>query len=52
VPKPWATVAIAIGEPMAIAADADARAIEDGRRALEERLRALEQRATALLEGR
>ena len=52
VPKPWATVAIAIGEPMAIDADADARAIEDGRRALEERLRALEQRATALLEGR
>jgi len=52
VPKPWATIAIAIGEPMAIAADADARAIEDGRRALEERLRALEQRATALLEGR
>jgi lysophospholipid acyltransferase (LPLAT)-like uncharacterized protein len=52
VPKPWATVAIAIGEPMAIAADADERAIEDGRRALEERLRALEQRATALLQGR
>ena len=52
VPKPWATVAIAIGEPMAIDADADARAIEDGRCALEERLRALEQRATALLEGR
>ena len=52
VPKPWATVAIAIGEPMAIDADADARAIEDGRRALEERLHALEQRATALLEGR
>ena len=49
VPKPWSTVAIVIGEPMAIAADADERAIEAGRVALEERLRALELRACALL---
>jgi lysophospholipid acyltransferase (LPLAT)-like uncharacterized protein len=49
VPKPWSTVAIAIGEPIEIAADADERAIENGRRALEERLGALESRALALV---
>ena len=49
IPKPWATVSIAIGEPLPIAADADERAIESGRLALEERLRVLEGRALALL---
>jgi len=49
VPKPWSTVAIAIGEPLDIGAAADERAIEHGRLALEERLRGLETRALALL---
>jgi lysophospholipid acyltransferase (LPLAT)-like uncharacterized protein len=49
IPKPWATVAIAVGEPIPIAADADECAIESGRLALEDGLRALEARALALL---
>src|SRR5437016_7605574 len=38
VPKPFATMAIAIGEPMDVPADADDAAIEGTRRAVEERL--------------
>ena len=49
VPKPWATVAIAIGEPMEIACDADEAAIEAGRIDLETRLAALEARARQLV---
>jgi lysophospholipid acyltransferase (LPLAT)-like uncharacterized protein len=49
VPKPWATVAIAIGDPMAIDAGADETAVEAGRRELESRLASLERRARALL---
>jgi lysophospholipid acyltransferase (LPLAT)-like uncharacterized protein len=49
VPKPRATVAIAIGEPMEIARDAGDAAIEAGRTDLEARLAALEARARALL---
>jgi lysophospholipid acyltransferase (LPLAT)-like uncharacterized protein len=49
VPRPWATVAIAIGEPMQIASDADEAAIERGRQDLEARLGTLEARAHALL---
>jgi lysophospholipid acyltransferase (LPLAT)-like uncharacterized protein len=49
VPKPYATTAIAIGEPLHIASDADDAAIEAGRRRLEERLRSLEARALAML---
>ena len=49
VPKPWATVAIAIGEPMEIDAGADETAVEAGRRELESRLASLERRARALL---
>jgi lysophospholipid acyltransferase (LPLAT)-like uncharacterized protein len=52
IPKPWSTVAIAIGEPLDIASDSDDGAVEEGRRALEARLRALEGRASALLAGR
>jgi lysophospholipid acyltransferase (LPLAT)-like uncharacterized protein len=52
VPKPWSNVAIAVGEPMEIAADADESALEAGRLALEDRLRTLESRARALLEKR
>src|SRR5439155_20503412 len=48
IPKPWSTVAIAIGEPIEIAADADERAIEEGRRALEESLQTLEARAASM----
>jgi lysophospholipid acyltransferase (LPLAT)-like uncharacterized protein len=51
IPKPWSTVAIAIGEPLDIASDSDAGAVEEGRRALEARLQALEGRAAALLAG-
>jgi lysophospholipid acyltransferase (LPLAT)-like uncharacterized protein len=51
IPKPYATTAIAIGEPLEIAADADETAIETGRRTLEERLVALEKRAAAMLRG-
>ena len=48
IPKPWSTVAIAIGEPIEIAADADERAIEEGRRALEDSLQTLEARAASM----
>jgi lysophospholipid acyltransferase (LPLAT)-like uncharacterized protein len=49
VPKPWATVAVAIGEPMEIDSRADEAAVEGGRRELESRLTSLEARALALL---
>ena len=51
IPKPWSTTAIAIGEPMEVAADADEGVIEEGRVALEARLCALEARAVAMLRG-
>ena len=49
IPKPFATVAIAIGEPFGVSEDADADGLEAARVQLEERLRALEARAQALL---
>jgi lysophospholipid acyltransferase (LPLAT)-like uncharacterized protein len=49
IPKPFATVAIAMGEPLDVAHDADADGIEAARRLLEERLLRLEQRARSLL---
>ena len=49
IPKPFATVALAIGEPLQVAPDADAAQIERARQELESRLRALEQRALALI---
>jgi lysophospholipid acyltransferase (LPLAT)-like uncharacterized protein len=49
IPKPFATVAIAVGEPFHVAADADSEAIEAARHLLEDRLRALERRALDLL---
>ncbi len=52
IPKPWSTVAIAIGEPPEIARSGDEQAIEAGRLELEARLRALEARAHALLDIR
>src|SRR6185295_8259368 len=45
IPKPFATVALAVGEPFSVAADADASAIEQGRQLLEQRLQTLEARA-------
>ena len=48
-PKPWSTVAIAIGEPFDVAGDADESGIESARRGLEQRLAGLESRALAML---
>ena len=49
IPKPWSTVAIAIGEPFEVAPDADEAALEQARLMLEARLTSLELRATAML---
>jgi hypothetical protein len=49
IPKPFATVSIAMGEPFTVSADADDSAIEAGRQRLEKHLQSLEQRARALL---
>ena len=49
IPKPFATVAIAMGEPFDVPADADDAAIEASRRKLEADLTALEERARAML---
>jgi lysophospholipid acyltransferase (LPLAT)-like uncharacterized protein len=49
IPKPFATVALAIGEPFDVAAVADDAAIEVARMKLQERLQALEQRALSML---
>ena len=49
IPKPFAKVALAVGEPFDVAADADDAGVEAARRELEERLRALEERARAML---
>jgi lysophospholipid acyltransferase (LPLAT)-like uncharacterized protein len=51
IPKPFATVALAVGEPFDVSRGADDGAIEEARRKLEERLQALEQRACAMLQG-
>lgn len=49
IPKPFATVSIAMGEPFTVAPDADKAAVESSRVGLERRLAALEQRALDLL---
>jgi lysophospholipid acyltransferase (LPLAT)-like uncharacterized protein len=49
IPKPFATVAISMGEPFAVPADADDAVIEAARRSLETRLATLETRAGELL---
>jgi lysophospholipid acyltransferase (LPLAT)-like uncharacterized protein len=51
VPKPYATVALAIGEPLEVEADADDAGVETARGMLEERLHALELRAFELISG-
>jgi lysophospholipid acyltransferase (LPLAT)-like uncharacterized protein len=49
IPKPFATVALAVGEPFHVPASTDEGTIEEARRTLEERLKALEQRCRELL---
>jgi hypothetical protein len=49
IPKPFATVALVVGEPFEVAADADEAAIESARRDLEVRLKMLEARALELV---
>jgi len=52
IPKPYATAAIAIGEPVTVDGDADEGAIERSRHLLEQRLYALEARACSMIESR
>jgi lysophospholipid acyltransferase (LPLAT)-like uncharacterized protein len=49
VPKPWSRVAVAVGPPMVVPADADETGIECARLELEARLHALESRARAMI---
>lgn len=49
IPRPFSTVALVIGEPFVVSADANECAIESGRLRLETALRALEPRAIDLL---
>lgn len=52
IPKPFATVAIAMGEPFTVREDADAAEIERSRLLLESRLKTLETRARDMLSSR
>ena len=49
IPKPFTTVALAIGEPLSVPADASDARVEEERLRLESRLRSLEARALAML---
>ena len=49
IPKPYATVSLALGEPLHVAPDADEAGLEAARRELEARLERLEGRARSLL---
>jgi len=51
IPKPFATVAIAVGEPLEVSSDAGDEGIEAARRDLEARLQALEARALQMISG-
>ena len=51
IPKPFATVALAVGEPFNVPADAGSEGIEQARRLLEDRLQALETRACEMLKA-
>jgi lysophospholipid acyltransferase (LPLAT)-like uncharacterized protein len=51
IPKPFATVAIAVGEPLEVSADAGDEGLEAARRDLEARLQALEARALEMISG-
>jgi lysophospholipid acyltransferase (LPLAT)-like uncharacterized protein len=48
IPKPFATVALVVGEPLEVSADAANGALEAARRELEARLQALEARASRM----
>ena len=50
IPKPFSTVALAVGEPIEVANDASGEMLEQARQELERRLSALEARAARLLE--
>jgi len=52
IPKPFAAVALVVGEPFVVPADADDNWIEAARRSLEERLQHLETRALELIQQR
>ena len=52
IPKPFATVALAVGEPLDVPADAGDEALDAARRELESRLHALEARAIELASQR
>ena len=49
IPKPFSTVALAVGEPIEVPSDTSAEALEAARTDLERRLVALEERAKAML---
>ena len=49
IPRPFSTVALAVGEPMEVPAEATDEDLEDRRHALEERLSALERRAVEMI---
>ena len=49
IPKPFSTVAIAMGAPFQVPADTDAEGIAQACRTLDARLRELESRARAML---
>jgi lysophospholipid acyltransferase (LPLAT)-like uncharacterized protein len=51
IPKPFATVAIAVGEPLEVPADAGDEGLEAARQDLEARLQALEARALQMISG-
>ncbi len=51
IPKPFATVALVVGEPLEVPRDADAEGLERARLELEAKLRGLEARAATLLGG-
>jgi lysophospholipid acyltransferase (LPLAT)-like uncharacterized protein len=49
IPKPFSTVALVVGEPIEVPAEASGDVLEQSRQELEQRLRALEARASVLL---
>jgi lysophospholipid acyltransferase (LPLAT)-like uncharacterized protein len=49
IPKPYATVAIVVGEPLTVSREADQEGVEAARQTLEARLLALEPRARGLI---
>jgi len=51
IPKPFSTVALAVGEPFDVARDASEGELEAARRGLERRLEVLEQRARQMLQN-